>query len=453
MAAFDDERGRQRDNVARGADQHAFFVAADKDVVGAGGGAAGARLELDAGHQAEIAHVGHMRAVAQAVDRVLEVRREFGRAVEQPLVAIDAERGERGGAGQRMAGIGVAVEQFDQVFRPAHHGVVDIRAHRDPAHGHGRVGQPFGHRHDVGSNVETLAREGRAEAAEPGDHLVEDEQYAVAVADRAQALQIPLRRNQHAGGAGHGLDDDGGDGARAIERDQVFQRVGALGAPCGLAAAEGVALRRVGVREMGNVAEQVAELPPVVGDAADRQAAETDAVIAARPADQHGALRLARRLVIGQRNLQRGIDRFGPRVDEEHVVEIAGQQGGDARRQLELQRMPHLERGRIVHAFGLGADRLHDLGPPVAGVDAPQAGGSVEYAAAVGRAVMHPPRRFEQARRGLELAIGRKGHPQRFEVVRRGGARARVHGFHVSSPVSGAARRAAGPAQNTGVSV
>jgi hypothetical protein len=71
-------------------------------------------------------------------------------------------------------------------------------------------------------------------AAEAGDDLVEDQQDAVLGADLAQALQVALGRRQHAGGAGHRLDDDGGDGRGVVQRDEALQQlVGQLGAVLG----------------------------------------------------------------------------------------------------------------------------------------------------------------------------------------------------------------------------
>ena len=75
-----------------------------------------------------------------------------------------------------------------------------------------------------------------------------------------------------------------------------------------------------------------AEELAVAGDAADGDAAEADAVIAALAADQALARALAADAVIGERDLERGIDRLRAGVGEEHMVEIAGQHG---RRALE----------------------------------------------------------------------------------------------------------------------
>ena len=68
----------------------------------------------------------------------------------------------------------------------------------------------------------------------------------------------------------------------------------------------------------------VAKRAAVVDHAADRHAAEADAVIAALAADQAGARRLPGGAMIGQRDLQRGIDRFRTRIGEEDAVEPIG---------------------------------------------------------------------------------------------------------------------------------
>ena len=88
-----------------------------------------------------------------------------------------------------------------------------------------------------------------------------------------------------------------------------------------------------------------------------------------------------------------------------------GQDGGERLRRLEGERVAHLERRGVVELDHRGRDRVGDLAAAVAGVDAPQAGGAVEHLAAVGREVMHALGAGEQARRGLELAVGRERHP------------------------------------------
>ena len=81
---------------------------------------------------------------------------------------------------------------------------------------------------------------------------------------------------------------------------------------------------------MIDAGEQRAEIFAVVDDAADRDAAEADAVIAALAADQPHARGLPAHVVIGERDLERGVDRLRAGIAEEHMVEVAGRQRGDA---------------------------------------------------------------------------------------------------------------------------
>ena len=59
---------------------------------------------------------------------------------------------------------------------------------------------------------------------------------------------------------------------------------------------------------MIDAGEQRAELLAVIDDAADRDAAEPDAVIAALAPDQAHARGVAAHIMIGERDLERGVD-------------------------------------------------------------------------------------------------------------------------------------------------
>ena len=284
-------------------------------------GASGIGLELDGADQPDIADVDDVRQALERVDGLLPIGRKLRRARQQSLLLVDLERRDGGGAGDRVARIGIAVEEIDGLLRAAHEGVVDLRLHEHRAHRNGAVGDALRRGDDVGRDVEIVGAERRAEAAEGGDDLIEDQQDVVLGADRGEALQIALGRDQHAGRAGHRLDDDGGDGRGVVQRHETLEIVGKLGAMLGLAAAEGVAGEIVGVAKMVDAGEQRAEHLAVVGDAADRGAAEIDAVIAALAADQARLRRVALRPVIGERDLERGLDRLRARVGEEHMVE------------------------------------------------------------------------------------------------------------------------------------
>ena len=145
---------------------------------------------------------------------------------------------------------------------------------------------------------------------------------------------------------------------------------------------------------------------------ADRHAAEVDAVVAALAADQAKALPFAARPMVGERDLERGVDRFRAGVGEKHPREALGRDTREPLGELEGDRMTHLEGRREVHRGDLALDRLDDLRAAVPRVHAPQPGSPVENLAAFGRPVVHAFGAREQARRLLELAVRRERHPE-----------------------------------------
>src|SRR5580700_7988575 len=100
-------------------------------------------------------------------------------------------------------------------------------------------------------------------------------------------------------------------------------------APVRLALGEGLVLAAIGRRQMIDAGQQRAEMLAVTDDAADRNAAEADAVIAALAADQPGARGLPAHIMISERDLERGVDRLGAGIAEEHAVEIVRRQRRD----------------------------------------------------------------------------------------------------------------------------
>src|SRR3546814_1368838 len=75
----------------------------------------------------------------------------------------------------------------------------------------------------------------------------------------------------------------------------------------------------MGVRQMVDAGQECAEMLAVVDHAPDRDAAEADAMVPLLPTDQTGARALAPHPVIGERDLERGVDRLRSAVGEEHV--------------------------------------------------------------------------------------------------------------------------------------
>src|ERR1019366_3181298 len=255
------------------------------------------------------------------------------------------------------------------------------------------------------------------------------------VADRAQAFEIAFRRRQHAGRGGDRLDDDGRNGGGVMQRHQPLERVGQMAAPFRLADGESLLGAVIGHRQMIDAGEQRAAQLAVPDDAADRDAAEADAVITALAANQPHARGVAAHIVKRQCDLERAVDRLRAGIAEEHMIEVAGGERGDAARQLERLGVRKLERRRVVELGRLALDRRHDRLAVMAGIGAPQPGGAVDQLAAFGCEIVHVLGASDQARARLERPIGRERHPIGLEIVgNRGGCDARfTHGHGAAS--------------------
>ncbi len=159
-----------------------------------------------------------------------------------------------------------------------------------------------------------------AEPTETGDDLVEDQQDAVARAEFAQPLEIADRRNENTGRSRDRLNDDGSNRRCIVGRDHLLKRIGQLCPVRRLTAAEGVLRRIMRVRQMHRAGQEHAELLLVRAHARSRQAAETDAVITALTPDDALALPFTPRMMVGKRDLERGIGGFRAGIGEEHAV-------------------------------------------------------------------------------------------------------------------------------------
>ena len=142
-----------------------------------------------------------------------------------------------------------------------------------------------------------------------------------------------------------------------MQRDDSFKVVSQMRAPFRLPPGKAVLLQIVGVRQMVDAGQHIAEHLAVRRNAADRDAAETDAMITALAANKAGSGALTDGPLIGERHLQGCVDRFGTGISEHHLtvpLQHPGQPGG----KLEGQRVADLKTGRIVELFNLLAHRL-----------------------------------------------------------------------------------------------
>ena len=213
-----------------------------------------------------------------------------------------------------------------------------------------------------------------------------------------------------------------------MQRDDPLERVGEMSAPFRLALGEGLMLAIVGRGQMVDARQERAEIFAVVDHAANRNAAEANAVIGALAADEALARAIAPHVVIGERDLERRVAGLGARIAVEHVIEVARRKLGQARRELERQRMGELEGRREIELRRLPLDRSHDRRPVVSGVAAPQARRGVEDRAPLGRVIMHVLGARDEPRLLLEGAIGRERQPECAQVVGDLRARGGLHG-------------------------
>ena len=130
-------------------------------------------------------------------------------ALDQAFAAHDRQVGQAGGAGGRVTRVGEAVAQEEVgvgLERGTRRGPDEHAAERLVA-----GGDRLGEGHQVGPHAVVLRGEPRAEAAEAGDDLVEDQVRAVLVAQPAELLQVLIGRREDAAGALHRLGQHRGD--------------------------------------------------------------------------------------------------------------------------------------------------------------------------------------------------------------------------------------------------
>ena len=222
-----------------------------------------------------------------------------------------------------------------------------------------------------------LEAERLAGPAEAGEDLVGDQQRALAVAGLAHHRPVLGRRDQDAVGAGHRLEDERGDGRRALPSSciELAEVAGAL-AVAGrelLAERAPVAVAVEGVDHAGHAGLE-RHPAPVAGQ---RHRAEGGAVVAAIAADdlapagdQAGQLD---RVLVG----------LGAAQGEEHLGEALGRHRQQALGQLDLGR-EHRGRRRDAQLIGLALDRVDDPAVAVAEAGLVAERAEVEPAGAAG---------------------------------------------------------------------
>src|SRR3990170_3888874 len=92
--------------------------------------------------------------------------------------------------GHRMAGIRVAVAEFDRRVRAAHEGLVNLLAQEHATHRYHAIGNALGEGNHVRYYAKAFGSEVSAHSSEAGYNFVEDQQDVIPGAYLAQALEI-----------------------------------------------------------------------------------------------------------------------------------------------------------------------------------------------------------------------------------------------------------------------
>ena len=139
-------------------------------------------------------------------------------AREVAAFAVRLQRAEPGAHRERMPAIGVAAGQRSRIER----GRVTL-AQQHAAERRVRRGDALRERDRIGHHAEAFATERSAEPAEARHHLVEDQENAELVAERAHAREVVRRIHDHAVRTDDGFDEQRGDPLRILGRDRPPQ--------------------------------------------------------------------------------------------------------------------------------------------------------------------------------------------------------------------------------------
>ena len=301
----------------------------------------------------------------------------------------------------------------------AHHGVVNaVRANHAAQRNHA-VGHALGKVQHVGHHAVKVSAKVAAQPAKAGDHLVKNQQNAVLVANLAQPLDVALRRHIPACAARYWLNDDGGNVAGVMQRQNAVFKFGQqVFCPYRLFAMD------VGVTRMFRV-QRVMDKPHVVHPrqqrravnlavgryAAHTHAAKAHAVIAALATNEHIAVALAACPVVSQRHLERCVGRLAAGVAKQHLVQVARRHGGNHVGGDKGLVIAGLKGGGVVERVELLFDGLVDRLSVMPCGHTPQAGNSIDHLLAVMGGKHHAVGSDKHARVFGKAAVGGKGQP------------------------------------------
>src|SRR5262245_2732720 len=324
--------------------------------------------ELDSEHEALTAHVTNAAVLFLQLLEAAEHHLAHSLGVlDEILLQDDLERGEAGRGGQRVAAI---ARRAGARVGPGLRGRGLLAG--DHAGQRKAAAHPLADRHDVGHDPVVLGAPHGAGTAEPGDHLVGDQERAMLARDSLHSTQEAVRGNDVAGGALHRLDDDRADLARRLIPDDVAHELRARDAAVRIAELQRTSIA-VGVgREVATGRERAEMMLELAAE--QRQHAGRLAVEAA-PEPEHLGLAGG-----GVGEPQRGLDRLGATGEHLDAREPFRSHGSD---QVEELRARLGREAAERQPLDLALERFDVVGMTVAHAADGDAGDEVDVLVAV----------------------------------------------------------------------
>ena len=127
----------------------------------------------------------------------------------------------------------------------------------------------------------------------------------------------------------------------------------------------------------------------IIANATDRNTAKAHTVVATLTTDEFRTLCFVFRTMVGQRHFQCGIDRFGARVGEKHLVHAIRRDLRQFSRRFKYLRMPHLKHRRVIQLLRRFTNRLHNRRTAMTGIHTPQPCRTIQNRATIVRSVVH----------------------------------------------------------------
>jgi hypothetical protein len=339
------------------------------------------RVDLESNDHAAAAEIADLRVRGERRgDRVPACRLEAVGG-DHAVVAEDVEHGERGAARERVARVGVRVQEAARDIVVVER-AVDRVGGQHAGERQEAAGDPLRQQHQVGHDARLLAREHRPGAAEAGHDLVGDQVDVVARAELARALEVRRVVHDHARRALHERLDDQRRDALVVRREVGRERVAGLARDVRGRAAVVRAPRVGGGHRVADAHDRrvgVAE----DRDVGDGERAERLAVVAAGEADEAPLLRppgVAPRVVA---HLERDLGRRRAVGSVERVAEAARRERREPLGQLDRRTVRRAREHRVLELAELRDDRRADARLAMAEQVDPPRRHRVEQAAAV----------------------------------------------------------------------